>query len=54
MELERVVRTEADVEAGAEKVGERVAFVREEESIVRERRHGNLCGMRVSAQRTYN
>ncbi len=50
MELERVVRTEADVEAGAEKVRERVAFVRQEEGVVRERRHGDLCGRGGSAR----
>ena len=53
MELERVVRTEADVEAGAEKVRERVAFVREEEGIVRERRHGDLCARGESARTTH-
>jgi hypothetical protein len=52
VELERVVRTEADVEAGAEKVRERVAFVREEEGIVRERRHGDLCARGESARTT--
>lgn len=42
VELQRIVGTQADVEARPEEVGQRVPLVREEERIVRKRRHGDL------------
>jgi len=41
VELQRVVRAQADVEPCLEKVGQRVPLVREEERIVAQRAHGD-------------
>jgi hypothetical protein len=42
MELEGIIGTETDVQSSSEEVGKRVSLVSEEESVVRERRHGDL------------
>ena len=39
VELQRVIRAETDVQPGLEKVGERVAFVSQEQGVVAQRAH---------------
>lgn len=39
MELQRIIRTQTDVESHLEEVGERVAFVSQKQGIIAERAH---------------
>ena len=41
MELQWVVRTQADIEPRFEKVRQGISLIREEESVVAQRAHGN-------------